>query len=141
MVFNEGIMFNKTENKVAEEVSNSNIIGKGTTLTGDLETFGNLRVEGKVKGSVKSKSKVAFGQSSEVDGNVLAQNAEIAGHVTGTVEISETLVLKSSAVIDGDIIANKLLVETGAVFNGTCKMGVKSKEIHIGQDEPILKAQ
>jgi cytoskeletal protein CcmA (bactofilin family) len=132
----------KSETKVAaEEVSNSNIIGKGTTLTGDLETFGNLRVEGKVKGNIKSKSKVAFGQSSEVDGSVLAQNAEIAGHVTGTVEISETLVLKASAVIDGDIIANKLLVESGAVFNGTCKMGVKSKEIHIGKDESFLKAQ
>jgi len=135
-------MFNKTEKKVAsEEVSNSNIIGKGTILTGDLETFGNLRVEGKLNGNIKSKSKIAFGQSSEVDGSVLAQNAEIAGHVTGMVEIAETLVLKASAVIDGDIITNKLLVESGAVFNGSCKMGVKSKEIHIGQDEPLLQVQ
>jgi len=131
----------KSETKVAaDEVSNSNIIGKGTTLVGDLETFGNLRIEGKVKGNIKSKSKVACGSSSEIDGSVLAQNAEIAGHVTGTVEISETLVLRDSAVIDGDIIANKLLVESGAIFNGNCKMGVKSKEIHIGQAETYLKA-
>ena len=127
--------------KVADEVSNSNIIAKGTTLSGDLETFGNLRIEGKLKGNIKSKSKVAFGQSSEVDGNVLAQNAEIAGHVSGTVEISETLVLKASSVIDGDIITDKLIVEAGAVFNGSCKMGVKAKEIHIGQEEPYLQAQ
>ena len=126
---------------MADEVSNSNIIGKGTTLTGDVETYGNLRVEGKIKGNVKSKSKIAFGQSSEVEGNVIAQNAEIAGHVSGTVEISETLVLKASSVIDGDIISDKLIVESGAVFNGSCKMGVKSKEIHIGQEEPYLKAQ
>ena len=135
-------MFDNKGKKVAsEEVSNSNIIGKGTTLKGDLETFGNLRVEGKLKGNVKSKSKIAFGQSSEVDGNVQAQNAEIAGHVTGTVEVVETLILKASAVVDGDIITNKLLVESGAVFNGSCKMGVKSKEIHIGQDEPLLQVQ
>jgi len=132
----------KSETKVAaDEVSNSNIIGKGTTLVGDLETFGNLRIEGKVKGNIKSKSKVAFGQSSEIVGSVLAQNAEIAGHVRGTIEISETLVLRDSAVIDGDIITNKLLVESGAIFNGICKMGVKSKEIHIGQSETYLKAQ
>lgn len=134
-------MLNKTKGKMADEVSNSNIIGKGTTMTGDLETYGNLRVEGKLKGNVKSKSKIALGQSSEVDGNVLAQNAEIAGHVSGTVEISETLILKASSVIDGDIIADKLIVEAGAVFNGTCKMGIKAKEIHIGQEEPYLKAQ
>jgi len=133
-------MMNKN-GKVADEVSNSNIIAKGTTLSGDLETFGNLRIEGKLKGNIKSKSKVAFGQSSEVDGNVLAQNAEIAGHVSGTVEISETLVLKASSVIDGDIITDKLIVEAGAVFNGSCKMGVKAKEIHIGQEEPYLQAQ
>ena len=114
-------MMNKN-GKVADEVSNSNIIAKGTTLSGDLETFGNLRIEGKLKGNIKSKSKVAFGQSSEVDGNVLAQNAEIAGHVSGTVEISETLVLKASSVIDGDIITDKLIVEAGAVFNGSCKI-------------------
>jgi len=124
-----------------EEVSNSNIIGRGTTLTGDLETIGNLRIEGKMKGNVKSKSKIAIGHSSEVDGNVLAQNAEVAGHITGTIEVTETLVLKDSAVIEGDIITNKLLVESGAVFNGTCKMGVKSKEIRIEQKEPVLQAQ
>lgn len=134
-------MFNKTEKKVVKEVSNSNIIGKGTTLTGDLETFGNLRIEGKLKGNVKSKSKIAFGQPSEVEGNILAQNAEIAGHVSGLVEISETLVLKASAVIDGDIVTNKLLVESGAIFNGSCKMGVKSQEIHIEQDKPLLQVQ
>lgn len=125
----------------AEDVINSNIIGKGTTVTGDLETFGNLRIEGKLKGNIKSKSKVAFGQASEIDGNVLAQNAEVAGHVTGTVEVSETLVLKASSVVDGDIITDKLIVESGAVFNGSCKMGVKAKEIHIGHEEPYLKAQ
>lgn len=132
----------KKNTKVAasDEVSNSNIIAKGTTLTGDLETFGNLRIEGKLNGNIKSKSKIACGQSSEVDGSIHAQNAEIAGHVSGTVEITETLLLKASAVIEGDIIVDKLIVESGALFNGTCKMGVKAKEIHIGQDEPLLQA-
>ena len=132
----------KKNTKVAasDEVSNSNIIAKGTTLTGDLETFGNLRIEGKLNGNIKSKSKIACGQSSEVDGSIHAQNAEIAGHVTGTVEITETLLLKSSAVIEGDITVDKLIVESGAVFNGSCKMGVKAKEIHIGQDDRLLQA-
>ncbi|MEQ9305598.1 MAG: polymer-forming cytoskeletal protein [Marinoscillum sp.] len=139
-------MFNKQEHKVAEELSNSsNIIGKGTILEGNLETFGNIRIEGKIIGNIKTKSKAAFGQSSQVEGSVLAQNAEIAGHISGTVEVTEILVLKPTAVIDGDIITNKLIVESGATFNGGCKMGVKSKEIKIGksegEDKPLLKAQ
>lgn len=137
-------MFNKQEQKEVHEQSNSsNIIGKGTILEGNIETFGNIRVEGKLIGNVKTKSKAAFGHSSQIEGNVLAQNAEIEGHVTGTVEITEVLILKATAVIDGDIVTNKLIVESGAAFNGTCKMGVKTKEIKIGQEEApsLLKAQ
>ena len=91
-------------------------------------------------GDIKTKSKAAFGHSSQVDGSVLAQNAEVAGHITGTIEVTEQLVLKATATIDGDIITNKLLVESGATFNGKCKMGVKSKEIKIGKPEEEQQA-
>jgi cytoskeletal protein CcmA (bactofilin family) len=135
-------MFNKDENKVAEEISNSsNIIGKGTMVEGSLETFGNIRIEGQVIGNVKTKSKIALGQSSKVDGNILAQNAEVAGEVIGKIETTELLLLKPSAIINGDIVTNKLIVESGATFNGGCKMGVTVKEIKIGenglQDSPL----
>ena len=77
-------MFNKEDKKVADELSNSsNIIGKGTSLEGDIESYGNIRVEGKVTGSIKTKSKVALGQSSVVNGNVIAQNAEVEGELRG----------------------------------------------------------
>ena len=128
-------MLNKNQKEVEELSNSSNIIGKGTFVNGSIETFGNIRVEGKVVGDIKTKSKAAFGHSSQVDGSVLAQNAEVAGHITGTIEVTELLVLKATASIDGDIITNKLLVETGASFNGKCKMGVKSKEIKIGKPE------
>ena len=130
---------------MSEETGNSsNIFGKGTVITGNIETYGNIRVEGKIIGDLKTKSKAVMGHSSNVEGNILAQNAEIAGQVIGTVEVSELLILKPSAVINGDIITNKLVVESGATFNGGCKMGVKIKEIKIGEPEqqaPLLKAQ
>lgn len=128
-------MLNKNQKEVEELSNSSNIIGKGTIVNGSIETFGNIRVEGKVVGDIKTKSKAAFGNSSQVDGSVLAQNAEVAGHIAGTIEVTELLVLKATASIDGDIITNKLLVESGASFNGKCKMGVKSKEIKIGKPE------
>ena len=125
-------MFNKSKDKLSEDISNSsNIIGKGTHVSGNMETLGNIRVEGSVTGDIKSQSKVAFGQSSKLEGNLLAKCAEVAGHIIGTVEITEQLVLKPTAIIEGDIITHKLLVESGAVFNGKCKMGQKSKEIKI----------
>src|SRR5688572_28174589 len=94
----------KEETRVAEEISSSsNTIGKGTFLEGNVETYGNIRIEGKVTGHVKSKSKIALGPSSQVHGNITSQNADIEGEVRGKIEVSELLVLKSTAVIHGDI--------------------------------------
>ncbi len=130
-------MFNNKQDsrQMAKDVtSSSNTVGKGTVINGDLETFGNIRIEGKVVGNIKTKSKLVLGGTSRIDGNVLAQNAEIEGEVKGVVEITELLVLKPSAVLHGDIITNKLIVESGATFNGACKMGVATKSIKIGNE-------
>ena len=128
-------MFKKDEKKVAEDLSNSsNTIGKGTTIQGNLETYGNIRVDGRVVGNIVTKSKLVLGQSSFVDGNVLAQNAEVLGEVKGKLEVTDLLTLKPSAQVHGDIITNKLVVETGAKFNGGCKMGSAVKEIKIGEN-------
>jgi len=107
------------------------VIGKGTTIEGNIETFGNIRIEGRINGNIKSKAKIALGNSSHVDGNITAQNADVEGGVKGRIEISEVLVLKATAVVHGDISTGKLVVEPGAVFNGSCKMGAPVKDIKI----------
>ncbi|MCB0487393.1 MAG: polymer-forming cytoskeletal protein [Cyclobacteriaceae bacterium] len=125
----------KEQKKVAEEISNStNTIGKGTVLEGNIETYGNIRIEGKVIGNIKSKSKIALGNSSNVQGNIIAQNADLEGEVKGKIEISEMLILKATAVVNGDIVTGKLVVEPGAVFNGTCKMGASIRDIKMGEN-------
>lgn len=125
-------MFSREEKKGTQDVSHSsNIISKGTILEGNIKTHGNVRVEGKIIGHLITKSKAALGASSTVEGNILAQNAEISGEVKGKVEVSEMLVLRPSSVIHGDIVTNKLIVESGATFNGGCKMGAVIKEIKV----------
>ena len=102
-------------------------------LEGNIESVGNIRIEGKIVGHAKAKAKLVMGVDATVDGNVTARTAEIAGTIKGNIEISELLILKPSAVIKGDILTNKLVVEPGATFNGGCKMGHLAKEIEIGK--------
>lgn len=132
----------KEQKRAAEEIStSSNVIGKGTVLEGNIETYGNIRIEGKIIGNIKSKSKIALGNSSHIEGNIIAQNADIEGQVRGRLEISELLVLKSTSVINGDILTGKLVVEPGAVFNGTCKMGAAVKDIKLGENGSTYRAE
>jgi cytoskeletal protein CcmA (bactofilin family) len=123
-------MFNNNKKAVTEtDVNNSsNIIGKGATLEGNLNTTGNLRIEGKVVGCITTKAKLVLSPTSWTKGNIIAQNAEIGGEVQGTIEVAGLLVLKPSAIVQGDIITNKLVFEEGAKFNGKCKMGSQAKQ-------------
>jgi cytoskeletal protein CcmA (bactofilin family) len=140
------MLTSKEEKRAAEEISNSsNVIGKGTTIEGNIDTSGNIRIEGKVIGNIKSKAKIALGNSSQVEGNVSAQNADIEGHVKGKIDILEVLVLKATCVITGDITSGKLVIEPGATFNGTCKMGAglrdfKQQENGLGRKMEEAKA-
>ena len=123
-------MFSSAKKGIAQEElkNSSNIIGKETSLEGNLNTSGNLRVEGKVGGSIQTKAKVVLGTTSVVNGDIIAQAAEIGGEVQGTVKVSGLLTLKPTAVVNGDIITNKLVFEAGAKFNGKCSMGNLLKE-------------
>ncbi|MBI2968718.1 MAG: polymer-forming cytoskeletal protein [Bacteroidetes bacterium] len=110
--------------KPNEPESNAvNLIGQGTTIQGDITSNGDVRIDGTLKGTLTSKGKVVVGTTGVVEGQVNCQNADVSGSVQAKVMISELLTLKPSARLNGDIITNKLAIEPGAVFSGSCKMG------------------
>ncbi len=122
-------MFTKSNKDAltATEITNShNILGNGTTVEGSITTAGNLRIDGKVIGAITSKAKLILGPNAWVQGNIIAQNADIEGAVEGTIDVSGLLTLKRTAAIKGDISTGKLVFEEGAKFNGKCKMDASS---------------
>lgn len=125
-------MFNKKENKPV--VPNAmNQFGQGTTINGDVSTEGDIRIDGKVNGTVTSKAKVVLGATGVVEGDILCQNAYVDGRVNGNMEVSELLFLSKTAHITGDLKIKKLVVEEGAKFNGKCSMGSMS----VARNKPL----
>ncbi len=118
-------MLNKNTKNESGQNSALNMIGLGTVIHGDMMSEGDLRIDGKIGGNVTSKSKIAMGAGSEIKGNVKARSADISGRIEGDIEINETLFLRSSARVDGNISTAKLVIESGAEFNGTCNMSAK----------------
>jgi len=128
----------KQGERISEEFINSNnIVGKGTTFRGNVQAYGTIRIEGRIIGDVKSKSKVAVGQSAHIEGNILAQTAEIEGKVDGAID-AETLILKPKCDVVGNITTNKLIVEEGAIFKGSSTMGEASQKIEIDYEKKTL---
>ncbi len=129
-------------NSLATNSSAVNIIGQGTSIQGEIVCDGDIRIDGMVKGTVTSKAKIVIGITGSVDGDIICDNADISGKIFGTVEVDELLFLKSSAYIEGNITTGKFVVETGAKFNGSCRMGVKEikpGEKHNPQQQELRK--
>lgn len=100
-----------------------NMIGPGTKIVGNIETNGDIRIDGNIEGNVNSKGKVVVGANGFVKGEVVCSNAEISGTLNGKMAVNELLSLKSSSKVSGDIKSGKLSIEPGAIFSGTCTMG------------------
>lgn len=121
---------NKEAKKEAEDTMlSSNIIGKGTVIEGNINATGNIRIDGKIVGNIIAKAKIVIGHDAIIEGNITAQNAEIAGFIKGKLDVSDYIILKNTAKINGDIASNKLAMEAGATFNGSCKMVSEMKQI------------
>jgi len=104
------------------EMPSINLLGSGTTVKGDISLSGDFRIDGTLMGTIECKGKVVVGSSGVIEGEIVCQNADFSGQVKASVKVSELLTLKESARFTGDIITDKLAIEPGAKFSGSCQM-------------------
>ena len=138
-------MFGSNDNKDNRKVQSNgspngsqsnNSLVNGTRIEGSIYTESDIRIDGKVVGTVNSKGKVVIGPTGQIDGDIQCRNAVIEGKFSGTLVVSELLQVKESAVIEGDVSTAKLLVHAGSTFNVTCRMGAqRAKELK--REEPV----
>ncbi|MGB4843355.1 MAG: polymer-forming cytoskeletal protein [Ferruginibacter sp.] len=125
-------MFNSKSKSSDDATTNnaSTLIGAGTTITGDMFSNGDIRIDGTLKGNLKGKAKIIVGTEGHVEGNIEGLQADIMGLVTGNIKVQELLFLHGSTKVNGDIYAGKLQIEPTAVFNGKCHMGANVVELN-----------
>ena len=121
-------MFEKVKNQ-DHLLGKTNRIVDGTTLTGDITTLADFRLDGSLIGNFQSEGKIVIGPAGSVIGDIVCKNADIEGKFEGKIEVVETLNVKAKAIIKGEVIVGKLSVEPGADFSATCIMKTNSKNL------------
>lgn len=111
-------------NKPAETANPGKInsIMEGTSIEGEIKSDSNLRIDGRVKGTINVRGRLIVGQSGVIEGEVTCQSSDIEGTLLGKVNCQDLLSLKATAKLHGDINTKKLAIEPGAVFTGNCSM-------------------
>ncbi|MFN0036047.1 MAG: polymer-forming cytoskeletal protein [Saprospiraceae bacterium] len=106
-----------------KEGAATTVIAKGTTIEGKFACGENVRLDGAIHGEVKVDKRFVMGDGSYVQGNIIARDAAIRGKIKGDIQVKEALHLMDSAVIEGNISAKTMVVDEGARYNGSCRIG------------------
>lgn len=103
------------------------IIASDMTVVGDLETDGVVRIEGRVRGTVRVGSQVLVAQGAVIEGDLHTREAVVAGQVTGAIQATERIELQATAQVEGDIHTPRIAIVEGARISGEVKMDQAAK--------------
>ena len=87
-------------------------LGRGLTVTGSLDTEGELHIHGRVLGTIRA-DRVVMAPGSDVEGDIVARDAQISGRLLGRV-FALNVTLDSSAEVTGRIFHHTVEVARGA---------------------------
>src|SRR5687768_12555547 len=98
------------------------IIASDMTVIGDLQTEGVVRIEGRVKGTVRVGAQILVAEGATIEGDLHTQEAVISGTVTGGIHATDRVELQATAVVAGDIHTARIAIVEGAKVTGEVKM-------------------
>src|SRR5215213_5694015 len=109
--------------KDIKEGTLSGVVGGGTVVTGEANFKAMMRIDGHMSGRVNSSSgTLIVGANGKVDANIEVAVAVIHGTINGDIIATQRLELGRSAKVNGNIQTPSLIIEQGAIFEGSCKM-------------------
>lgn len=113
--------------KSADEIVSH--LGEGTELTGELSFTNGLRVDGVVKGKVRSEAILEIGLSGKVDAEIEVRKILIRGEFRGAIHATDRVEILKDGKVFGDIFSPCLIIEAGALFEGRCNMLDQKKSL------------
>lgn len=105
------------------------LLGKGTEFEGKLIFDGTLRIDGKFKGEVITKGILAIGEGALVHAEVEADTIIVRGEMHGNLTATKKIEIKGNGRLYGNINTPSLIVDEGVIFEGSCQMNGREKNV------------
>jgi cytoskeletal protein CcmA (bactofilin family) len=97
-------------------------IDSGCTFKGELEFSNSFRVDGRIEGTIRSRSELVIGEDGAVEGEIEVARCLVGGTIRGTVKATEKVILHASAKVWGEVHAPAIVMEDGAFLEGKVEM-------------------
>ena len=110
-----------------DDISINTIIGKGSTISGNVKVNGFVRVDGDIDGDLETDGNILIGEDARIRGNVVANSVTVGGAIIGDIQALDGVRLLSTSLVRGDILSHKVQIEDSAFFHGHC-ISIKDNE-------------
>jgi cytoskeletal protein CcmA (bactofilin family) len=97
-------------------------IDQGSEFEGKLSFKDTVRIDGAFRGEISSENTLVVGESGEIEATINSITVVISGSVVGDIFATKQIVLHKSARVQGDLHTPSVVIEEGALFNGTLDM-------------------
>jgi cytoskeletal protein CcmA (bactofilin family) len=127
--------------KVKKPDSISTFLGPDASVDGTLEFKGTIRLDGSVKGKIRSSNgTVIVGEKARVNADIAVGIAIVMGEVAGTIDAGDRIEVYPPGRIVGDIQAPIISIEEGGKFNGNCAMKEDTETTKKNKRAPVLSS-
>ena len=96
--------------------ASASVIGADLSITGNLESKGEVQIEGEIQGDVHAQ-RIVIGERARITGALIAEEVVVRGSVQGSIR-GNVVTFQSSSRIEGDVFHKSLAIEQGAYFEG-----------------------
>ncbi|PYS89937.1 MAG: hypothetical protein DMF64_16205 [Acidobacteria bacterium] len=98
-------------------------VGVHSIVSGETNFKGMLRVDGRVSGHVRSQDgTLIVSAGGQVDADIEVAVARVNGTINGDIRASGRIEFGRTARVNGNIQTPALVIEQGAIFEGSCRM-------------------
>jgi cytoskeletal protein CcmA (bactofilin family) len=105
-----------------DESTLQTVLAEDIEFDGELYFSEPLLIKGSVKGTISSDTDLYVHDGAVVDATVQARKVSVKGEVHGDIRALERLELFATARITGNVHAPDLIVQSGCLLNGSCRM-------------------
>lgn len=98
--------------------TNFSALDSHVTVSGDLETDGALRIDGRLEGTIHRADLIVVGEGASIVGDITGREVIVGGSVTGNIFASQRTELQSTGIVAGDIRSAAILIHEGGVVQG-----------------------
>ena len=94
-----------------------------------IRTKDDIRINGKLIADIESSSIIVVGEKAVISGTITGQRVDVEGKVTGEEIIAkECITLRSTSNVSSKLTTPQLIIEVGAIYNGSCSMETENEK-------------